>query len=242
MQRSWIVGLFVGLFVFCQLSGEAQARRKNDTYKRSSDSHFVLGIDSSLLGYDLSTHQEKGEDLKRTDGQFNLALGSPNFALIMGGAFKEHFLLGARFGLNFNHTTMEYDHGGKGPSTDALAFTLSPLFEYIFLTKTVRPFIRLMMDMEVGYANINESDSGISEDLATTTWLLGFQAGAGMHIFPTDSFSIDLALMLGYGGGKSKSTYTYEDTETGEEDSNVVQRLDQTRFRFQLLFGFTGWI
>ena len=108
-----------------------------------------------------------------------LGVGYASLPVFVGYMLTDSIFLGGRFGLS--HTIVN--------NANATAWSVMALFEYLFLSGIVRPFVSA--DVAVGGGSANLFGFG------TTGVDFGFDGGGGLHLFLTESFSIDPRVTLG---------------------------------------------
>ncbi len=249
MVRCWLIVAWACFLFLSLVSTEAQADEERDLQKFLSQSRLVLGVDSTLLGYDATRYKhEKHEDsevrYKTFEDRFQAAWGNPNLGFFIGRFIPEQTLMGAHLGIGWTHSEVG-DSGSVSsmPVQNTLTMTLSPVAEFLFLSGMVRPFMRTVLECEASWLNEqNIRDGKKIDEVSTNVWSLGLLLGGGTHIFVTNNLSIDLALMLGVAGGGSISKHQFHNALNNQSHTRVEDEALFVRFRLQTLLSISTWI
>lgn len=183
--------------------------------------NLMLGVESSVIGYDLQLVGEDDEIDKNHTVYF--LFGSPKFGINLGYKFSDSSLFGLNFGIGFGHVYVD-ESDGDTEKNNALKFKLSPFFEYIFSDSKVQPFIKISFDVIIDRV-------GDYDDNEVLQWYLGATLGGGAHFFLAPSFSIDLSGSIMFSGGEVQLNSSTNDNATPVKNLNIGANV-----------GFTGWI
>jgi hypothetical protein len=152
---------------------------------QNTDGAFRLSLDGILYAGEFGTlvapaDPEFGElELETTNTNAGLYAGS--FGVGLAYAFSPSGVFGARL---LHSSSSSNIAGDTVPATSNTHFTLLPYGEYVFMGgSTVQPFVSGSIGLQTG-----SSESGEIEN-SSSAFVLGFSAG--LHLFPTDTFSID---------------------------------------------------
>jgi opacity protein-like surface antigen len=179
-----------------------EAQTVRDRLRLSADLTFF-----QFQKTNVSTDFGDADDKSSYFGFLNQGLG-----LSVGASIGERLFIGGRLVLERSQSHNE------GDDSAALAWTLEPFAELMFLDGPVVPFALA----GIGFEGFVFEDSGGDRE---KTNYFGFRFGGGAHIFLADSFSLDPRIELGWA------------TDIAGEDDGV----DESVIRFSIIVGFSGW-
>jgi hypothetical protein len=176
MKRTIGVGSLTAL-VWLLSAGQALAQDTDGAFRLSLDGILYAGEFGTLVA---PADPEFGElELETTTTNAGLYAGS--FGVGLAYAFSPSGVIGARL---LHSSSTSNIAGDTVPATSNTHFTLLPYGEYVFMGgSTVQPFVSGSIGLQTG-----SSESGEIEN-SSSAFVLGFSAG--LHLFPTETFSID---------------------------------------------------
>lgn len=188
-----IAGALTGLFL---IDSRAFAQDLEDKVQ--------LGLDLGLLSFNKSSI-----DLDDTDDEVDtdkFAVGTlPSAAVRAGYAVTPNVVIGGFFELSYSQVDL-----GDAES-DTVEVGIGPTVEYIFGTGAFRPFLAAALALAY-----QQSDAGPEVDQL----LFGGGISGGMHLFLTESVSVDPSFGFAFGAG------------SGSVDNNAGNNVD---------YGVTAW-
>lgn len=174
------------------------------------DGSFRLGLEGTVLGLDHLTLSSGPTSVSGTNT--TLGLPGPALGVALGYGASNNVLLGARLMASSVNSKV------GDLSADTTGFALFPQLEYLFPGAVVRPFV----SANLGYRATGSSGGA---DASTSSFLIG--PGAGLHAFPSSSFSLDAGVMALLQKGTSKA--------------NDVE-LDTSGYSVLLTVALSGWL
>lgn len=165
---------------------------------QQTDGAFRLSLDGILYAGEFGTMVAPSDpelgDVELETTTTNAGLYAGSFGVGLAYAFSPNGVIGARL-LHSSGTT---NLSGDGvPAATSTRLTLLPYGEYVVtVSPTVQPFFSGSIGLQSG-----SSESG---DVETSNSAFVFGLSAGLHLFPTDTFSIDpyFAFYRATGSGK----------------------------------------
>jgi hypothetical protein len=176
MKRTIGVGSLTAL-VWLLSAGQALAQNTDGAFRLSLDGILYAGEFGTLVA---PADPEFGElELETTTTNAGLYAGS--FGVGLAYAFSPNGVIGARL---LHSSSTSNIAGDTVPATSNTHFTLLPYGEYVFMGgSTVQPFVSGSIGLQTGSSEAGEIEN------SSSAFVLGFSAG--LHLFPTDTFSID---------------------------------------------------
>ena len=172
-----------------------------------------LHLETSLFGVDSSTATPDGADEGSTTTTISFGPSAQGLGFGVGFGITDNLVIGGNLVLNYTSTKRE--------GSDAHGFAdvkLMPYLEFLFGSGSVRPFIggALMMELQSG------------EDYGAQ--LFGLAGLGGVHVFMTDSVSLDFSGRLYFEAGSSSV-----DVGPATADASL------TSVGLLVLAGVSGW-
>ena len=187
MKRVNAVGFGAGLSCCLLMASPLRAQ--------STDGAFRLSLDGIVYAGEFATWATPvnpdvpAVELETTNTNAGLYAGS--LGLGFGYAFNSNGVIGARLLHSSSTSNVARD---ALPAVSTTRFTLLPYAEYVAnVSPSVQPFVAGVLGFQSGSTEAGEAET------STSAFLLGFSAG--LHLFPTDAFSIDPYLAYYRAGG-----------------------------------------
>lgn len=211
----------------------------------AEDTHLRLHVDSEALGGAWTNAEgDPDGDGVDSDDSFSFGAGLSRSSLLdsgpavfsrpligfgLGYVFaQDRAIVGAKLGLSVDGFGIE-----SSGRTVAVGGRLVPYFQWMFRPERwVRPYVEARLGLG-GSAASREID-GIGRTTGHVLYPMA-GAGAGVHLFPRDWFSIDLGLNVDYAAPYTRTTF--EDDERA--DTDFTKSADVVNFG--VLLGMSVW-
>jgi hypothetical protein len=180
----------------------------------------VAGALQLNLGTYLVRYRSSSIDVDNNGGEFSqssLKWGIGDEApvtLEIGYGLTDNIVIGGLLQLGGTSDTQEAEATGAKAEASTFGITLTPKFDYNFLpTSKINPFVGAAL----GFA-LSSSDSDGTE--VSTTMFVAF-ARAGLRCFLFEGFSVDPALVFGFGVGGGSQEAMGAKAEYGQNASQI---------------------
>ena len=173
---------------------------------------FRLHLETTLLTVGTGEYKYDGAGDQNSSG-LTVGVGLPGMGIGFAGTLGRGWVLGGRVWLG-----AESDEWSAEGNADWFRWSLSPYFEYVFMTGIFRPFVTGMIAIE-GLSNLDGNND-------YSFWGLAVGGGGGAHIFVFNQISLDVTLMMDFRFGSGHA---------GNQD------FSHWRFAFDTLFGISAW-